>query len=58
MCCEQDECRVAVFVDSEATCYLKGTAGSKTESHHHAEGVTTYELLFKEGQLLQQYLAS
>ena len=52
MCCEQPECLVAVFVDSEATCYLKGAGGTRTESHQHAEGVTSYELLFREGQLL------
>eukprot|EP00904_Undaria_pinnatifida_P006640 jgi/Undpi1/3105/HiC_scaffold_15.g06479.m1 len=49
MCCEQPECLVAVFVDSEATCYLKGAGGTRTESHQHAEGVTSYELLFREG---------
>ena len=46
---------MAVIVDSEATCYLKGAGGTKTESHHYADGVTSYELIFREGSLLQYW---
>jgi len=43
MCCEQDECALAVFNEVEASCYLKGY-GALEVSPRDAVGVSTYTI--------------
>lgn len=55
MCCEQDECHVAVFNSEEAVCYLK--AAGALAAHHDvaADHVSSYTIERRIGAL---YLAS
>ena len=44
---------MAVFDHTEALCYLKGAAATHTYDFISAEGYTSHEMLFREGDTLQ-----
>lgn len=50
MCCEQDECKLAVFNEVEAVCYLKGTGAEDAANRVAAEGVSTYTIERRTGK--------
>lgn len=50
MCCEQEECYVAVFDETEASCYLKGAGALNTYDFVSEEGFVSNEILFREGE--------
>lgn len=50
MCCEQEECYVAVFDHTEAVCYFKGAGALHTYDFVAEEGFSSFELLFREGE--------
>lgn len=44
MCCEQDDCALAVFNEEEAICYLKGSGALESYNDVDAEGVSSYTI--------------
>ena len=48
MCCEEDECALAVFNEVEAVCYLKESAALEY-SAEHATGVSTITIDDRKG---------
>lgn len=56
MCCEHMECFVAVFVEAEATCYLKGPGALHTYDFKSEDGTNSHEMLFREGALLVNFM--
>ena len=59
MCCEQDECKLAVFNEVEAVCYLKKDGAENPANSVAAEGVSTYTIDSRSGEsVLLVYIAT
>lgn len=58
MCCEQDECVLAVFNEVEAVCYLKGEGADNSANSVAAEGVSTYTIERRIGESIIATIAA
>ena len=59
MCCEQEECKLAVFNEVEAVCYLKKDGAENPANSVAAEGVSTYTIDSRSGEsVLLVYIAT
>lgn len=50
MCCEQDECALAVFNEGEAVCYLKASGALWSGHAVAATGMSTYRIEERGGE--------
>ena len=52
MCCEQQECYVAVFDEDEAVCYLKAVGALGGAHDEPAENISSYTIETRTGKSL------